>query len=105
MCRDTEGHSACLHHAGWESLMPWKSKAQERWGNSPSGHAALGDAGTQEWNAASKGKKLPQKASHKQPMSKPYSFPKPMLVGNMRGESHSYDHNRPKKQVVSRYAR
>lgn len=39
--------------------MPWKSKAQERWGNSPSGQKALGKAGVAEWNAASKGKKLP----------------------------------------------
>ncbi len=36
--------------------MPWKSKKQERWGNSPAGHKALGDAGVAEWNAASKGK-------------------------------------------------
>ena len=39
--------------------MPWKSSAQARWGNSPSGHKALGDAGVSEWNAASKGKKIP----------------------------------------------
>jgi hypothetical protein len=32
--------------------MPWKSKAQQRWGNSPSGHAALGEAGVKEWNDA-----------------------------------------------------
>jgi hypothetical protein len=42
-------------------FMPWKSEAQERWGNSPSGHAALGDAGVAEWNQASKGKKLPKR--------------------------------------------
>lgn len=41
--------------------MPWKSKAQERWGNSPAGHKALGNAGVAEWNLASKGKKLPAK--------------------------------------------
>ncbi len=44
--------------------MPWKSTAQERWGNSPSGHKALGDAGVAEWNAASEGKSLPKKAGH-----------------------------------------
>ncbi len=64
--------------------MPWKSKAQERWGNSPSGHKALGDAGVSEWNAASKGKKLPSK---------------------LKGESHSYDAARPKRPVVSRYSK
>jgi hypothetical protein len=41
--------------------MPWKSLAQERWGNSPSGQKALGKAGVDEWNKASKGKKLPKK--------------------------------------------
>lgn len=40
--------------------MPWKSKAQQAWGNSPSGHKALGNAGVNEWNHASKGMKLPQ---------------------------------------------
>lgn len=53
--------------------MPWKSDAQRRWGNSPSGHKALGDRGVNEWNAASKGKKLPEKVSskslHKRSMS------------------------------------
>ena len=48
--------------------MPWKSPKQERWGNSPAGHKALGDAGVKEWNAASKGKKLPMKA--KKPVAK-----------------------------------
>src|ERR1700686_3091032 len=42
--------------------MPWSSKAQERWGNSPSGHAALGDKGVAEWNSASRGKHLPKHA-------------------------------------------
>lgn len=64
--------------------MPWKSKAQQAWGNSPSGHAALGDAGVSEWNAASKGKKMPMK---------------------MKGEAHSYDANRPVRPVVSRYSK
>lgn len=43
--------------------MPWKSKKQERWGNSPSGQKALGKAGVAEWSAASKGKKLPMRAA------------------------------------------
>ena len=41
--------------------MPFVSKAQERWGNSPSGHKALGDAGVKEWDDATKGKELPEK--------------------------------------------
>jgi hypothetical protein len=41
--------------------MPFKSRAQRRWGNSPSGHAALGDAGVKEWDQASKGLSLPRK--------------------------------------------
>lgn len=58
--------------------MPWQSKAQERWGNSPAGHAALGKSGVDEWNAASKGKNLPErkgaKPTFKQKMSR--AFPK-----------------------------
>jgi hypothetical protein len=50
--------------------MPWKSDAQRRWGNSPAGHKALGDSGVDEWNSASKGKKLPKKAT------KPFTTPK-----------------------------
>ena len=42
--------------------MPAKSKAQLRWVNSPAGHKALGNAGVKEWDAASKGLKLPEKA-------------------------------------------
>lgn len=64
--------------------MPWKSKAQQAWGNSSSGHQALGDAGVAEWNAATKGKKLPSK---------------------LKGEAHSYDSNRPMRPVVSRYSK
>ena len=45
--------------------MPFVSKAQMKWGNSPAGHKALGNAGVAEWNAASKGKKLPEKAKVK----------------------------------------
>lgn len=45
--------------------MPWKSKQQEKWGNSPSGHKTIGDAGVSEFNSASKGKRpgAPQAAS------------------------------------------
>ena len=42
-------------------VMPFESKAQTRWGNSPAGHEALGDAGVKEWNSATKGKVLPEK--------------------------------------------
>jgi hypothetical protein len=48
--------------------MPFKSKAQMRWGNSPSGKAALGSAGVKEWDEATKGKKLPERVK---PKSKP----------------------------------
>ena len=44
--------------------MPFVSKSQMSWGNSPSGHAALGDKGVSEWNSASKGMKLPEKVKH-----------------------------------------
>lgn len=64
--------------------MPWKSKAQQAWGNSPSGHKALGDAGIAEFNAASKGKKMPSK---------------------LKGEAHSYDASRAMRPVVSRYSK
>lgn len=33
--------------------MPWVSKKQQAWGNSPAGHKALGDKGVKEWNNAS----------------------------------------------------
>jgi hypothetical protein len=42
-------------------MSPWASKAQQKWGNSPAGHKALGDAGVSEWNAATKGKSLPSR--------------------------------------------
>lgn len=45
--------------------MPWKSRQQEKWGNSPAGKKALGKSGVDEWNAASKGKKLPKKVKKK----------------------------------------
>ena len=42
--------------------MSWKSKAQERWGNSEAGEKALGgEKAVHEWNEATKGKKLPSK--------------------------------------------
>lgn len=59
--------------------MPYASRAQERWGNSPAGEKALGKAGVAEWNESSKGLKLPEKvkpkASFKQRVAK--AFPKP----------------------------
>lgn len=36
--------------------MPWKSKKQMRWGNSPAGKKALGSKAVKEFNKASKGK-------------------------------------------------
>ena len=44
--------------------MPWVSAAQRRWGNSPAGHRALGDAGVAEWNAASAGEHPPERSMH-----------------------------------------
>lgn len=42
--------------------MPWKSQAQRKWGNSPAGIKALGGKkNVEEWNKATKGKKLPQR--------------------------------------------
>lgn len=42
--------------------MPYKSKQQERWAHTKSGEKALGGkAKVAEWDAASKGKKLPEK--------------------------------------------
>lgn len=46
--------------------MPWKSQAQRKWGNSPAGIKALGGIKVvQEWNTATKGKKLPKVAPKK----------------------------------------
>jgi hypothetical protein len=50
--------------------MPAKSKAQLRWVNSPSGHKALGEAGVKEWDSATKGKSLPERASGSKPKPK-----------------------------------
>lgn len=44
--------------------MPFVSKAQERWGNSPAGRKALGSK-LSEWNSATKGRKLPNKVKKK----------------------------------------
>ena len=42
--------------------MPWKSQTQRKWGNSPAGIKALGGKkNVEEWNKATKGKKLPQR--------------------------------------------
>jgi hypothetical protein len=42
--------------------MPFVSKKQQAWGNSPAGIKALGGKkNVEEWNKTTKGKKLPQK--------------------------------------------
>ena len=43
--------------------MPWKSKQQEKWGNSPTGLKAMGPAKVHEFNAATKGKPLPRQVA------------------------------------------
>ena len=48
--------------------MPFKSKAQMRWGNSPAGKVALGAAAVKAWDQATNGKKLPERVK---PKSKP----------------------------------
>jgi hypothetical protein len=45
--------------------MPYESKAQERWAHTPSGEKALGKSGVEEWDAASKGKQLPERKMKK----------------------------------------
>ena len=46
--------------------MPWKSQAQRKWGNSPAGIKTLGGKkNVDEWNKATKGKKLPKVAPKK----------------------------------------
>lgn len=48
--------------------MPFKSRAQQRWGHTPTGEKALGGpAKVAEWDAASKGKKLPARADKAKP--------------------------------------
>lgn len=44
-----------------ESIMPWKSRQQEKWGNSPSGIKAMGKTVVDEFNRASKGMNLVKK--------------------------------------------
>ncbi len=44
--------------------MPFKSRAQQRWGNSPSGQKALGKAGVAEWNSTTGNKSLPERLGH-----------------------------------------
>ena len=39
----------------------WKSDAQRRWGNSPAGVAAMGQAKVNEFNDASKDKQVPER--------------------------------------------
>lgn len=42
--------------------MPWKSKKQRAWGHTPEGIKALGGKkAVEEWDKATKGKKLPKK--------------------------------------------
>lgn len=42
--------------------MPFESKAQQRWGHTPEGMKALGGpAAVAEWDAATKGRKLPER--------------------------------------------
>ena len=41
--------------------MPYKSQAQRKWAHSKSGIKALRKKGVQEWDKASKGKKLPKR--------------------------------------------
>ena len=43
--------------------MPWVSDKQRRWGNSPAGAKAMGAAKVEEFNAATRGKKLKETAS------------------------------------------
>lgn len=46
--------------------MPYKSKKQRGWAHTPAGEKALGGpAKVKEWDQASKGKRLPQKAPKK----------------------------------------
>jgi hypothetical protein len=64
--------------------MPYKSKAQEKFFNANRPELEAKGVDVAEFNAASKGKKLPNK---------------------LKGEAHSYDSNRPARPVVSRYSK
>jgi hypothetical protein len=46
-------------------MSPYRSDAQRRWGNSPTGRKAMGKKAVEEFNDASKGKKLPEKSRKK----------------------------------------
>lgn len=47
--------------------MPFVSKSQERWGNSPAGRKALGSkADVDEWNASTDYNSLPERVAPKQ---------------------------------------
>lgn len=50
--------------------MPWRSEQQRKWGNSASGRAALGAKGVSEFNAASRGLKLPKRTSKSTKLSR-----------------------------------
>lgn len=48
--------------------MPYESLAQERWAHTPEGEKALGGPGkVAEWDAATKGMKLPRKIGAPKP--------------------------------------
>jgi len=70
-----------------ETSMPWESDKQSRWGNSPSGHKALGDAGVEEFNRASKGMDLPEAAGKQKTRTPPRRKKKagPMTSAMMGG--------------------
>lgn len=56
--------------------MPFVSKQQEKWGNSPTGIKALGGkAKVQEWNASTDQSRLPEKVGSSK--SKGLRMPKP----------------------------
>jgi hypothetical protein len=45
--------------------MPWASKKQMAWGNSKTGRKEMGVSKVDEFNKATKGKKLPEKVKAK----------------------------------------
>lgn len=72
--------AAILEHDyidGRTKEMPWSSTAQQRWGHSPRGLAALGGmAGVHKWDEATKKKKggfksLPAKVGHRKHSAPP----------------------------------
>lgn len=45
--------------------MPWQSDAQRRWGHTAEGMKALGGpAAVAEWDAATKGREIPERVGH-----------------------------------------